>query len=56
MAHVLNRPVRASSHPQVGYDSFLGIPRRGSDAQGRFEGDMVLVQPNGAASLHAPGY
>ena len=56
MAHVLNCPVRASSHPQVGYDSFLGIPRRGSDAQGRFEGDMVLVQPNGAASLHAPGY
>ena len=56
MAHVLNSPVRASSHAQVGYDSFLGIPQRGADDRGVFEGDMILVQPNGAASLHAPGY
>lgn len=55
MASILNSTVRASRSLQVGYESTWGIPRRGSDGYGRFEGDMVMVQPNGAASIHAPG-
>ena len=56
MAHTLRCPVRASRQFQSGYDTnIFGYPYRGSDDYGRFEGDMVLIQPNGAASLHRPG-
>ncbi|NNG02584.1 MAG: hypothetical protein HKM95_00590 [Inquilinus sp.] len=55
MAYTLGCPVRASRQFQSGYASSWGIPHRGNDDYGRFEGDMVLVQPNGAASLHRPG-
>lgn len=57
LAHVLNVDVRASTYAQVGVDeNWLGLPLRGSDLEGRLEGDMLLVHPHGGGSSHAEGY